>query len=119
MTFKDAFLARVNIIKDSEELTNQITSTSLKDQKRVYKILNVNIKSLNTYVTYIRDLVFHPEIDNHQKTQVCRDMRIYYTGSVEEEAKKVKVRQDLILAIGDLFEDKSSFLLDDNNDATN
>lgn len=109
MTFKDAFLARVNIIKDSEELTNQITSTSLKDQKRVYKILNVNIKSLNTYVTYIRDLVFHPEIDNHQKTQVCRDMRIYYTGSVEEEAKKVKVRQDLILAIGDLFEDKSSF----------
>lgn len=109
MSFKESFLARVDVIKNSVDLCDQFTSTSLKDQKRVFKILNTNIKTLNTYCTYIHDIVFNPEMDNHQKYQVCRYMRIYYDGTNEEEKRNVDIRQKLILSIGDLFEEKSSF----------
>ena len=93
MSFKETFLARVEVIKSSEELTKQFTSTSLKDQKRVFKILNTNIKTLNTYVTYIRDLVFHPEIDNHQKTQVS-DLGLFCMQTSHVESQRIYLKNE-------------------------
>lgn len=114
MTFKEIFLARLDVIRNDQQLIEQFVSTSLRDQKRVFKVLNTNIKTLNTYATYIKDIFAKEndpnlDIDNHQKDQVCRDMRIFYDGNNEEERERVNIRKRIALAIGEEFEKNKAF----------
>lgn len=106
MNLFEKFKNRLNILSSSPDLSREFTSTS-RINKRVYQILNTNIKTLNTYYKYYNDIYNNIGTDHHQKYKVCRDLRVYSDDKTDSE---ISIRANMLLKIGTVFPDQSSFL---------
>lgn len=101
---------RINLLNSSEELQSEFTSTSLKDDKRVYHLLNTNIKTLNTYYKYLYDIINYPDKDNHQKYEVVRKLGLYSSDKNAPNIQKINTRASILLETGKIFPHKSSLV---------
>jgi len=106
---------RVNEIKASSALQNSFTSTSIQDgnKKRVYNILNTNIKTINTYSKYLSDIYDDPTGDHHQSYAILRQLRVYFDSRdnlSSTQKDEISVRRDILLRIYREFPKRSSFV---------
>ena len=91
-------------IRDDNNRQNEFCSNAIEKDKRLFKILNANIKTYNTYYKYLDDLVNKPEEDNHQKKKVLENIGLYTTN---EEDVSINSRMSIALKINDKFEQNS------------
>jgi len=109
MNLESMLRKRMDEITDSDTLTKSFTSSSLSELKRVFILFNANVKTINTYAKYLSDLTYSPKKDNHQKKQILKKMRVFYTDDDLVEKNKVSIRRDILLKAHELFPEPSSF----------
>lgn len=93
-------------IRDNKKRQDNFASNAINKDKRLFKILNANIKTYNTYYKYLYEVINKPNEDNHQKYRVLRKLRLYYSG---EDDNLIKNRISIALKIYENFE-KNSFI---------
>ena len=91
-------------IRDNIGRQNDFSSNAIDQDKRLFKILNANIKTYNTYYKYLDDLVNKPEEDNHQKKKVLEKIGLYTT---DESNVSINSRMSIALKVYDNFEQNS------------
>lgn len=91
-------------IRDNKERQDNFVSNAINKDKRLFKILNANIKTYNTYYKYLYEVINKPDVDNHQKYKILRDLGLYYS---DEEDELIKNRISIALKIYDNFEENS------------
>lgn len=116
MSTFDLFKNRINTIKSSSEAIMEFKSSAVNATscKRVYNILNSNIKTINTYSKYINDISENPNADHHQKYQILRQLLAYYDGNeqpqfTDDEKVRITIRKSILQKAYNQFNDKSSF----------
>lgn len=112
----ELFKLRINKIKENAESVMDFKSSAVNSNscKRVYNILNSNVKTINTYSKYINDINENSLGDHHQKYQILRQLMAYYDGNEipafsEKEKKRIDVRSSILAKAYKYFNDKSSF----------
>lgn len=103
----DNFIEEYKKILNDESRQVEFCKTGIDDDKRVFKILNSNIKTYNTFYKYLKELVDNPNDDHHQKIKRLKDLKIYS----ENPDTSIKSRMTLALKINDTFEE-GSFIRD-------
>ena len=91
-------------IRDNKERQDNFVSNAIDKDKRLFKILNANIKTYNTYYKYLHEVINKPNEDHHQKYEVLRKLRLYYSG---EDDDLIKNRISIALKIYENFEENS------------
>lgn len=84
-----------NAIEQDPQQRAEFTSNAVEQNKRVFKILNSNIKSFATYRKYLDDVLNHPEKDNHQKPSVLSNLNIYS----EVDNPQIILRQEMLFDV--------------------
>ncbi len=110
MDAKQIMWDRIEEMRNSLELQNEFTSTSLANKKRVYTLFNTNIKTINSYSKYLDQIRANPNDDHHQKYAILRQLRVLVgddTDSLESEHRKN--RAEILLKAYHTFKHKSSF----------
>lgn len=92
MNLFEKFKNRIETITSSPSLSQGFTSTS-RVNKRVYQILNTNIKTLNTYYKYCNDILKGLGTDHHQKYKVCKELRVYSDDATDNVECQHFIRQ--------------------------
>lgn len=115
MTIIDEFKNRLSSIEASEEETKSFTSTAIQadNKKRVYNLLNTNIKTINTYSKYLKDIEDNPLEDHHQKYAILRQLNVYRDiddSLSSDEIQRFDVRKSILLKAYSRFPEKSSFI---------
>lgn len=116
MSTIDLFKNRIDKINEAQESIDSFKSSAINDnsRKRVYNILNANIKTLNTYSKYINDIACNPNADHHQKYQILRQLFAYYNGNENppfsnEDKNRIEIRKSILQKAYTSFGDRSSF----------
>lgn len=104
----DNFIETYKEICINSERQKAFCSNAIEKDKRLFKILNSNIKTYNTYYKYLNDVYRHPELDNHQKKKKLADINLY---SKDRTNMSVESKAKIALKIFDEIE-KGSFLRD-------
>lgn len=97
------FLKTYELILTDEERQKEFCKTGIEDDKRVFKILNTNIKTYNTFYKYLSEIVNNPQGDHHQKIKRLKDINLYS----ENPTESIKNRMSIALKINDAFEERS------------
>ena len=105
---ENEFIKIYNEILEDENRKKEFCSGALRQDKRLFKIFDSNLKTCNTYYKYLYDVVKRPEIDNHQKVTKLKDIKLY---SDSENDKIMKNRSSIALKINSGIEE-NSFLRD-------
>lgn len=102
------FIKIYNEMFEDKSRQNNFCSGALRQDKRLFRIFDSNLKTCNTYYKYLYDVVKRPEIDNHQKITKLKDIKLY---SDSQNDKIVKTRSSIALKINSAVEE-NSFLRD-------
>ena len=110
MDAKQIMWNRIDEMRNSKELQNDFTSTSLANKKRVYTLFNANIKTINTYSKYLDEIKTNPNDDHHQKYAILRQLRVLEGKNTDStESMHIKNRAQILLKAYNKFQHRSSF----------
>lgn len=104
----DDFIKEFIKIQNDEIRQNQFCSNAIQQDKRIFKILDANVKTYNTIYKYLYDVVNYPNKDNHVAIPKLKYLHLY---SDDPNDTISKLRSSIALKVYDNFEE-GSFIRD-------
>lgn len=104
----DEFIEYFSELRDNIEKQNEFCSGAIRQDKRLFKILDSNVKTYNTIYKYLYDVINYPNMDNHQKYTKLKDLHFYSDDPTDLISK---YRSSIALKVYDKFEE-GSFIRD-------